>query len=65
MRGNSMVITIAVLLVAVLVASFAVWANSDPFLTDNRPRLVYVWSLMASVVFLLVTRIIREHGDRR
>lgn len=64
-RSNPIVIFLALLLTAAIVGSFASWMSSDPGLMANTERRVFFWLLVASDVFLLVTRAFREYRDRR
>ena len=66
-RNNSahpIVTFIALILTAIMIGSWAAWLREEPALMEQTPRLVCTWALLASIVFLLVTRAIREWRDR-
>lgn len=60
MRGNPLVIFLTLLLTAALIGSWA-----EPALLVQPERALFIWLLVASDVFLLVTRAFREYRDRR
>jgi hypothetical protein len=64
-RGHPFISVIALILTAIMIGSWAAWLKAEPALMDQTPRLIYTWSLPASIVFLLITRAIREWEDRR
>lgn len=64
-RGsNPLTIVIALLLTAALVGSSAAWMRVETALLAQPERALFIWLLVASEVFLLVTRAFREWRDR-
>lgn len=62
--SNPLIIVIALLLTAGLIGSWAAWMRVEPALLVHPERAMFIWLLVASEVFLLVTRAFREWRDR-
>ena len=65
MRANPIVIFLALLLTAAQIGSWAAWLRAEPALMVRPERALFIWLLVSSDVFLLVTRAFREDRDRR
>lgn len=64
-RGsNPLIIVLSLLLTAALIGSWAAWMRVEPALLAQPERPLFIWLLVTSEVFLLVTRAFREWRDR-
>jgi hypothetical protein len=64
-RGNPLIIFLSLLLSVIVFASFMVWWQEFSTQSSSYIFRVFVWSLVASDIFLLVTRAFREWANNR
>jgi hypothetical protein len=63
--GSPWIIIIGTLLTVILFGSFMVWWREYSLTNATLSFRIFVWSLVVSVVFLLITRVLRERYGKR
>jgi hypothetical protein len=64
-RGNPLIIFLALLLSIVVFGSFIAWWHEFAVGRYTVTFQLFVWSLVASDIFLLITRALREWANNR
>lgn len=63
-RGNPFIIFISLILTCIVFGSFIVWWQEFSAARSSFAFVIFVWTLVVSNVFLLLTRALREWSDR-